>query len=440
MATGYHRRTDFDALTSRQRDVLALIARGRTNGEIATELGIGFESVKSHVSEILTRLQVTTREEAAAAWKSRGRRVPFPGWLAALVTWKMAAASVAALVVVGTVAGMVASRGNGDDEPASQVAETFVEPVPAGMQAGPQSEMAFGEGDIHEARLDLATRLGVSASSVRLYTMEFRAWDGCGPAIMQRIPGVPPDFCLSTWFPGDVVTFESGGLLYRYTVQSNPQYFIAVEWSGDVVIREGEPGYLQRGCDPNDDLSRTLAYANGDVEAQTGLVGDWTVTFFQRVNFSDGCLGFERIPKRACAAGTVPGAIVEYSRGSERHRYHVAYGRVIAVDIEPGKVTVDPDASLRPRLLAMRQHLATRLSVPVELAGVVDYRDVVWGDSCLAIYYTGLTCREVESDGYFAAFRAAGHEWHYHGTADRFEPAAPPADENTRFGTWKRLR
>lgn len=61
-------------LTERQREVLRLIAEGRTNAEIAERLDISLDGAKYHVREILGKLGVESREEAAAAW--RGRRRP----------------------------------------------------------------------------------------------------------------------------------------------------------------------------------------------------------------------------------------------------------------------------------------------------------------------------------------------------------------------------
>ena len=53
-----------DALTSREREVLALIGRGRTNGEIAAELFISEGTVKTHINYVFTKLQL--RDRAAA--------------------------------------------------------------------------------------------------------------------------------------------------------------------------------------------------------------------------------------------------------------------------------------------------------------------------------------------------------------------------------------
>lgn len=54
-----------DVLTPRQQEVLELLRDGLTNGEIARELGISSDGAKFHVSEIIGRVGVTSREEAA---------------------------------------------------------------------------------------------------------------------------------------------------------------------------------------------------------------------------------------------------------------------------------------------------------------------------------------------------------------------------------------
>jgi DNA-binding CsgD family transcriptional regulator len=60
-----------DVLTPRQQEVLELVRRGMTNDEIARQLGISPDGAKFHVSEIITRLGVTSRREAAG-WRPEG--------------------------------------------------------------------------------------------------------------------------------------------------------------------------------------------------------------------------------------------------------------------------------------------------------------------------------------------------------------------------------
>jgi two-component system, NarL family, response regulator LiaR len=54
-----------DALTDRETDVLRLVAQGRANKEIASDLGIGEKTVKTHVSNVLAKLGVQSRTQAA---------------------------------------------------------------------------------------------------------------------------------------------------------------------------------------------------------------------------------------------------------------------------------------------------------------------------------------------------------------------------------------
>lgn len=60
------------ALSPRERDVLGLVARGATNREIAGELGVGEETVKTLLARSSAKLGVHGRSEAATAARGLG--------------------------------------------------------------------------------------------------------------------------------------------------------------------------------------------------------------------------------------------------------------------------------------------------------------------------------------------------------------------------------
>lgn len=61
-----------EALTEREREVLSLLAQGRTNKEIAASLVISERTVKFHVSSILAKLGVGNRTEAVTLAAQQG--------------------------------------------------------------------------------------------------------------------------------------------------------------------------------------------------------------------------------------------------------------------------------------------------------------------------------------------------------------------------------
>ncbi|ASW57902.1 response regulator transcription factor [Plantactinospora sp. KBS50] len=59
-------------LTDREIEVIRAVARGRTNQEVAAELFISLSTVKTHLSTIMSKLQLRNRVEIAAwAWENR---------------------------------------------------------------------------------------------------------------------------------------------------------------------------------------------------------------------------------------------------------------------------------------------------------------------------------------------------------------------------------
>ncbi len=62
----------FPSLTEREREVLEMIARGKGNATIAHELVISLKTVRNHVSNIFTKLQVSDRSSAIVKARQAG--------------------------------------------------------------------------------------------------------------------------------------------------------------------------------------------------------------------------------------------------------------------------------------------------------------------------------------------------------------------------------
>lgn len=62
----------FSELTERERDVLALVAQGRSNEAIAARLSLSLKTVRNHVSNILSKLQVSDRAQAIVKARDAG--------------------------------------------------------------------------------------------------------------------------------------------------------------------------------------------------------------------------------------------------------------------------------------------------------------------------------------------------------------------------------
>lgn len=107
-------------LNARQRQVLDLLVAGKTNAEIGAELGITLDGAKWNVSEILTKLGLSSREEAADYWRWRSRPGANLGRLAhGMVTFQWLSrplAKAAAVVGLGATVIAIALSLTGDDK------------------------------------------------------------------------------------------------------------------------------------------------------------------------------------------------------------------------------------------------------------------------------------------------------------------------------------
>jgi DNA-binding NarL/FixJ family response regulator len=70
--------TGIAALTARERTILGLVARGLSNRQIAAELYISERTARTHVSHVLTKLQLSSRTQAALVAIREGL-IPPPG-------------------------------------------------------------------------------------------------------------------------------------------------------------------------------------------------------------------------------------------------------------------------------------------------------------------------------------------------------------------------
>jgi DNA-binding NarL/FixJ family response regulator len=70
------RRTPDDGLTEREHDVLLAVAQGLSNQEIAAALHLGYGTVKTHVSHLLTKLGCRDRAQLVVYAYESGHAVP----------------------------------------------------------------------------------------------------------------------------------------------------------------------------------------------------------------------------------------------------------------------------------------------------------------------------------------------------------------------------
>jgi DNA-binding CsgD family transcriptional regulator len=110
-----------DILTPREREVLALLRERLTNDQIAERLAISPHTAKYHVSEILTKLGLASREQAAA-WQEPalpprlGARRGFAWPLGALGLRIAAGAGLVAVAAVAAIVAFALLRGGGGEE------------------------------------------------------------------------------------------------------------------------------------------------------------------------------------------------------------------------------------------------------------------------------------------------------------------------------------
>ncbi len=205
-------------LTPRQREVAALLARGYSNAEIAERLGISLDGAKWHVSELIGKFGVDSRDEVADAWEAhrRSRRWAWLGAIAGLAPLKVAAVAAGVLAVgagAATIVAVAAQAGGGDDTPAEQAAT----PVPSATPtATPTIALPAPPGTVFTAQ----EALGIALAALEAYLREL---DG---DVVTPVQVSDLQLESATWNPGITV----------YTAPSDPDRF----WDA----RDGVPRYV----------------------------------------------------------------------------------------------------------------------------------------------------------------------------------------------------
>lgn len=186
-------------LTEREREVLDLIARGRTNAEIAGQLGLSFWTAKWYVSEVISKLGVTSREEAAGRWRgvnSRSARLgrAVKSLLGVPLAARVATAAVGVTALAGgaVVIGGLAKDGIVAEVSPDETATPAVTPLVPAIPTGPTFLVAsLTKGDFRRDFYVFESDRGVCfESSNTMYTP-----DGMNGYTRSYLPPVSGNLC-----------------------------------------------------------------------------------------------------------------------------------------------------------------------------------------------------------------------------------------------------
>jgi signal peptidase I len=230
-----------EALSERQREVLRLMADGRSNASIAEAFGISLDGAKWHVREVLTKLGVGSREEAAEIWRTQnGLPARWSRTLKALATaglgtWGRGAAAAAVVGVASLGATHLVIGSRGVDDAAAQDSIPHLQLLsgenPATAVPGQQ---AAGGPAVHHYLLDAGSAMEptLPATGVLkfvLYDLDpargdivvFRDPRSTSAVVVKRVVGLP----------GDFVETRAGQLFINDAEVAEP--YIVAEWHGN---------------------------------------------------------------------------------------------------------------------------------------------------------------------------------------------------------------
>ena len=292
-SSGTVRQRDVE-LTERQSHVLRLITEGKTNAEIGEALGISLDGAKWHVSEILSKLDVATREEAAEYWRARnGLRsrtlralrslVPGLGWLK-VAGGVAVVASVSAAAIFVVVA--LRDSGTSDTGPlatagqpsaTATTASSTAASIPAPRTKDPtlESVLAAVENQNSVALASLLRPIGVSCDD----DIQTTAPDCEGSAVGTTVPSIYSFQCQDGWVSANVLRPPQTLVHGRYQLYS-------ISRGGPLISRganaRGVDAWLVfRGLDANKPEMMGVAVLGDGVVAFGYSCGD-SATFIRK--------------------------------------------------------------------------------------------------------------------------------------------------------------
>jgi DNA-binding CsgD family transcriptional regulator len=252
-----------DILTPRQWEVLDLVRRGLSDQEIADALELTLAGAKYHVSEILTKLGVASREEAAA-WRPAEARQSWwqRGFALSLAAKAIGVAVVAAaLVGVGLLAWGALRGGTGDDRPTAVfddlvLPSPLTQPVFSREQALVEASQHTG-GDIRAVDVQASVMTAIAQAVlpdspplgrddrtywlVRVRSVGAGLWPGSGGGSLSQGSTAATDSAATcfesfAYFPDGLPETDPGWSLASGSGMTLPASDCNVQLTGDVAI------------------------------------------------------------------------------------------------------------------------------------------------------------------------------------------------------------
>jgi DNA-binding CsgD family transcriptional regulator len=225
-----------DVLTPREWEVHALLREGLSNEEIAQRLGISLAGAKYHVSEILGKLGVASREEAARwtperrPWWATAALAPVASlWRRAGSSWLATGAAAGAFLVVAAglgllIWGLLRTSGDGDESTLTCVPQEManllvnVESVDATSFTGPAGSTIYTPAGDVTVRVDETTN----------WTPPGQGIDDVRPGRQFQAVGPIGADCVL-----DAVTVLQGGSATPFFTTLGEGTFGGADWSPD---------------------------------------------------------------------------------------------------------------------------------------------------------------------------------------------------------------